>query len=140
MKRRIDFSLKDTEKLYDAVRETNTFVKDYSMAHLVQVLWEQTSLSKRKRIVEIRIGDAVWANRANLITDFVEELIGNQQEDDVLFSSKRHIEDYYGRKELVVTTESMNREARVDHVAEFSIGKNKAIIDLEELLKATRYA
>lgn len=140
MKQRKDYSLKDTEKLYDAVRKTNTHVKDYSMAHVVQVLWEPTNLSRRTRTVIIRIGDEEWRNRPNLITDVVEEMIGNQQEDDVLFASKHWLEDYFGRKEMVIRSDSVNKEARVDHVAEFTIGKNTAIIDLEELLKATRYA
>lgn len=140
MKRRIDYSLKDTEKLYDAVRETNTFVKDYSMTHLVQVLWEQSGVNKRSRRVQIVFGGKVWENRPTLITDVVETLIGNQQEDDVLFEQSHELEDRFDREPLIISSEGVNHEGLVDHVVRLSVGDRHVLVDLEELLKATRYA
>lgn len=140
MKKRTDYRLKDTEKLWDAVKKTNTQVKDYSLKHLVTVLWEPPSKTfKRTRLVQISIGDQTWFGRGAQISDRVNQLLEDNDERDHMWASKVWIKDYYTDKELIINTSGMNKEGLIDHIAEVSIGKNTAIIDLEELLKATRY-
>lgn len=139
-KTREDYRLKETEKLYDAVKRTNTHVKDYSMQHLITVVWEPHNQYQRTRIVELSVGGERWRGHGKEILDPVNRLIKDDKDDPSLLVAKLWIESWPGGKEMLIDTTGVNQECLRDHVAKLTIGKNTAIVDLEELLKATRYA
>lgn len=140
MKKERDYSnLKETERLYDAIKRTNTLVKDYSMKHLVSVLWEDARKNRRTRLVEIKIGKQVWigygADILRAVNDMLEEGGTAFPRCQKIIKSQENL-----GKDMIIDTLFVSQECLQDHVAEVTIGDMTATIDMEELIKATRYA
>lgn len=129
-----DYSnLKETERLYDAVKRTNTFVKDYSLQHIIIVSWEPSNEYRRTRIVEVSIGDKTWRGKGGDLLKVVNEMLEISGTDDF---PRAH----FKLRNMEIDTRGVNKECLVDHIARITVDKNTAVVDLEELLKATRYA
>lgn len=134
-KKRDYTNLKETAKVYEAVDNTITHVKDYSMKHVITVTWKPHS-----RLVTLTIGDQSWSGMGKHLLEMVNSLVEDTDDDDHMWVAKLWVEDFNTGRELEISTAGVNKECLRDHVATVTIGKNEAIIDLEELLKATRYA
>lgn len=136
-------NLRETEKLYDAIDEFMTFAKDYSLGSLVAVYWRWSDEAIKKRLVTLTIGTRnsiyVGPDFLPVVNDMLER--ATHDKDKWLPQEKHTIEPYYEHgTPLVIDTTGVNEECLRDHLADISIADMHAIVDLEELLKATRYA
>jgi hypothetical protein len=128
----------DTIHIYDALDEVATQLKDYSSQHNIEVKWRQDKEQIHRRLVHIDIDDAKFIGRATHISDAVNDLMEDTLQDGIMPRDKVEVEGVW--EPLVIDLTTVNQECLRDHVAEVSIGDTMALIDLEELLKATRYA
>jgi hypothetical protein len=139
MKERTDFALKDTEKIYDAIRRNNTHVKDYSLTHTVKVTWRASKFNIKKRFLTIHIGDEEWRGSVLDLAEVIDMMVEGEDK----YGKLPYVENKvpgFKTESLTISTIQMNNEARRDHVACIFAGDNRVLVDLEELLKATRYA
>lgn len=139
MSKQRDYSnLKETERIWDAVKMNGTNIKDYSLTHLCAVQWRTNDSDIRDRNVRIWIGDKVWIGNAPMLTNAINDIVDQADADGWL--PHVHVGMPGEQNRLIIDTNVANDECRKDHVAHVEVAKNVAIIDLEELLKATRYA
>lgn len=138
-KRERDYSnLKETEKVYDAVERMTTEVKDYSMRYMVETVWRMNDYEIAKRLVRVCFDDIPWIGNVQDLLWAINGLVGDADEDGWL---PRNTVDITGESGLLtISTEGVNKECLRDHVAFVTHSNKTAILDLEELLKATRYA
>lgn len=135
MQKTRDYSnLRETERVWEAVKINSTHIKDYSLKHIVSVAWQFDETSTRKRLVIIKIGDQKGLYNTLELNDTVLGLANRDDDNGWLPRDRVMVEN------LAIDTTSVNFECLRDHMAEVTIGKNTAILDLEELLKAIRYA
>lgn len=134
-----DYSnLRESERVWEAVKMQKTEVKDYSLKHLCSTLWHLTDEQMRHRLVHVVIGDERFVGVSTQLCDAINDLVSKSNDDGWLPRTELRIIGDQGK--LLVSTVDVNRECLRDHVARVTIGEKTAIIDLEELLKATRYA
>lgn len=141
MKADRDYSnLKETAHVYDAVKRQSTQVKDYSLRHIVTVIWRANPIFIRRRLVIVRIGVEETVISGLDIFTAVNEMVDEADEDGVLPPGYMELESPFNHPKLLIDTRGVNFEALRDHVAEVTIGNTTALIDLEEFLKAVRYS
>lgn len=136
-------NLKETEKLYDAIHDFQTSLKDYSMEGSVVVRWRWDSWAIRKRLVMILVGEEIEAYYAPNILPVINEMLERSTHDkDRWMPREKHKIDPFVEhgKPMYIDTTGVNEESLRDHIAEIRIGGGVALVDLQELLKATRYA
>lgn len=134
-----DYSnLKETERVWDAVKMHGTEVKDYALEHSVSTMWNLNEEQMLNRLVHIFIGRDRWVGRSTDLWKAINEMVADADDNGVLPRGVCRIPGKTGL--LTINSLAVNQECLRDHVAEVSINGNKAIIDLEELMKATRYA
>ena len=140
-KERQDYRLKDTERVRDAVKRTNTQVKDYSLKNLVDVEWKINKVFSTRHLLKLQIGDKGFIGMGTNISKAVHDIVAGQDENDWLPRQRVGVPSFQGvTPQLVISTLEVNRECLRDHVARVTIGGCTSLIDLEELLKAIRYA
>lgn len=138
-KKERDYSnLRETERLYDAVERMSTEVKDYSMEHLVETVWRASDQEISRRLVRIGFDDKYFSVNVLSLLKAINGLVEQADENGWLPRGECKVGGEGG--DLVISTKIVNSEALKDHVAEVSFKGMTALIDLEELLKATRYA
>lgn len=139
-KKERDYSnLRETEWVLYAAKNPGTQVKDYSLSHIVWVYWNISEWHKAHRLNQIVIGGEVYNQTARGIMEGISHFMENENKDGWYPRARLWIPGV-NTKDLIVSTEKVNDECLRDHVAEVTLGDNTVIIDLEELLKATRYA
>lgn len=135
-----DYSnLRETERVYEAVKRQGTHVKDYSQQNIVEVHWKTNSSLSSNRLVVIRIGATETLVSSLALMATVNAIVDEADENDALPRLYAPLPRHFGKPELVISTKEVNYESLRDHVAEIRIKDATALIDLEELLKATRY-
>lgn len=140
-KEREDYRLKDTEKVRDAVKRTNTQVKDYSLHNLVTVEWKINDTFSNRHLLKLEIGDKSFIGMGTNISKAVHDIVAEQNENDWLPRKRVGVPSFQGiTPQLVISTLDVNSECLRDHVARVTIMGCTSLIDLEELLKAVRYA
>jgi hypothetical protein len=139
LKQRDYSNMKETERIWEAVDLNSTHVKDYSMKNVVRVSWQTGDYFTANHLAKIESGKHQFVGNVQDISRGVHELVTRQDKDDWLPKGKVEIKGW-GTKPLIFDTGRVNNECLRDHVAEVTIGGCISYIDLEELLKATRYA
>jgi hypothetical protein len=134
-----DYSnLKESERVFDAVKLNSTHFKDYSLTHLCSTAWRMSDPEMLKRLVRIRIGDREWIGHSPTLANEINELADNSNEDNWFPQAVITLTGEKGK--LTIDTQAVSDECLQDHMAHVTIDGDTAIVDLEELLKATRYA
>lgn len=133
-------NLRETERIWEAVNVFSTNVKDYSLRHLARVAWRISDYHIRKRLVRIDLDAETGLFSALLVKEAVETYTAEDDKNGWIPRKKLIVYGHDTTKPMIISTNNVNFECLRDHVAEVTIGENTAIIDLEELLKATRYA
>ena len=127
-----DYSLRETELVDDAIKLDSTVVKDYSMANICRIVWNQSDHDKKHRVIHFIFDDQRAILPVLDVRFEIEKLIDNKQ-DDILPRKQIKIRD------MLIDTTNVNEACLQDHIASITIKGRAAIIDLEELLKAIRY-
>ena len=141
LKERTDYYLRETEKVRHAAKKANTVVKDYSLEQLVEVYWDKSQLYKQQHLVDIVIGGQVATVFNRDIGDAVQIFV--DQEDEYGWFPRDCVEVRHHdvkASPLIIDTRQVNQECLRDHIAAVTIKGRTALIDVDELLKATRYA
>ena len=134
-------NMRETERVWDAVELNSTNVKDYHLKHVIGVSWRYSDYIESHHLVTIEMGKESFTGEMVAIKKGVSELVERQDEHDWLPRGRVIITSHNSRtKPMVIDTSRVNWECLRDHVARVTIGECTSIIDLEELLKATRYA
>ena len=134
-----DYSnLKETERVWEAVKVQKTEFKDYSLKHMCTTMWRLGTQQIRGRLVHINIGREKFIGKGTILCDMINEMVEQSDENEWLPRALYTLRGHEGV--LLIDTREVNEECLKDHVAKVTVGKNTAIIDLEELMKATRYA
>lgn len=138
LKERNDYRLKETEKLYDALKRTTTNVKDYSLAYTITIIWKADDEQSRNRLVKLSIGDESWVGTSYDIARAVNGMASDADKNGWFPRGTCVIPGEVGT--LYIETTRVNDECLRDHMARLFISNNTSVVDLEELMKATRYA
>jgi hypothetical protein len=140
-KDREDYRLKDTEKVRDAVKRNNTQVKDYSLKYLISVEWKINKVYTDRHLIKLSIGNAEFMGMGTNVSRAIQDIVAGQNEYDWLPRERVAVPSFQGvTPPLIIYTTDVNKECLRDHVARFTIGKCTSLIDVEEMLKAIRYA
>ncbi len=133
MKTRDYSNLYETERVHDAVKLNNTYIKDYSMEHICKVLWHQTDDDRVQRIAHLVFGDVRIPIEVLDVRYEIEKLVDEADENGWLPRKGIRL------GQLTISTREVNKDCLQDHIASITIKDRTALIDLEELLKAIRY-
>ena len=141
LKQRDYSNMRETERVQEAVKLNSTEVKDYSLQNVITVTWKFTDYATENHLVQIRIGNKKFLGQGDAVSRAVHSLVERQDEDDWLPRDVAYVTSFNGyTAPLIIDTTGVNKESLRDHVARVTIEECSSIIDLEELLKATRYA
>lgn len=141
LKERDYSNMKETERVQDAIKINSTNVKDYSLKHIINVGWQLSDLERNNHLVRIQIGDQTFMGNTNNISRGVHALVERQDEHSWLPRDLITVKSFGDKTPaLLIDTRDVNKECLRDHVAGVTIGSCESVVDLEELLKATRYA
>ena len=137
-----DYSnMRETERIRDAIKKNITEIKDYSLKCLVKVGWKMSNYEQENHLSRILFNDQTYIGESTEISKGVMTLVSKQDENDWIPRGIVRIPSFMNRTpEMVINTMVVNKECLRDHVGSITIGKCTSVIDLEELLKATRYA
>jgi hypothetical protein len=128
-------NLKETEHAFEASKQTSGVFKDYSLAYIGRVNWGQQLTARR--LVRLSL-DSQWCLvAAPELWHVINNLMDETDEDGWIPRAHLDVRCVDGRLSLDST--SVNQECLRDTVVWLRIGDYRALVDLEELLRATRY-
>ncbi len=128
-------NLRETEHVFDAAKLTSVVFKDYSMEHICRAGWGHQLRSQR--LVQLDIGGEKCILPAPLLWGVINDLI--DEADDDGWITRCYIGVPCVKGKLTISSMGLNQECLRDSIVQLRIGEHGAIVDLEELLRATRY-
>ena len=141
LKQRDYTNMRETERIQEAIKLTCTQVKDYTFKHIISVSWKINPTYISNHLVKIKFGGERFIGIGVDISRAVHKIVEGQDENDWLPRMSARVDSFdSSTKPITFDTLVVNDECLRDHVARVTIGECSSLIDLEELLKATRYA